>query len=523
MSERLSAFEAFEQELEEHARIERLGGRCIASIDGPARPSRQRDDARLLQEISTLLIQAGDVTALYEHILDSAIILMSSDMGSFQILDERENALRLIGWRGFHPQSAAFWDRIDLGAASTSCEEAFTSRRRIVVPDVEICDFMAGSADLDSYRLSNIRAVQSTPLVSRSGQMVGMISTHWREPHHPPEHALQLLDVLARQAADLIERTQREEELRFCASLIETSDDAIVALDFHNIITSWNKGAERIFGFTAEEAVGQPYTMLIPPDRRDEDASRIERLRRGERVEHYETVRQHKDGNKIDVAVTASAIRNAAGQVAGVSKISRDIGERKRAEAQILVLAREAEHRAKNVLATVQATVHLTQADTVESFKQVLEGRIQALANVHRLFVDTRWTGADIQALIIEELAAYSKGREAHVQLSGPNCLLEPSAAQAIAVTLHELATNAAKYGSLSVPNGRVQIEWSCEPGKPIVLRWTETDGPPVKPPKHRGFGTRVVKSIIRDQLKGEIRADWRKAGLVCEIVLPPQ
>ena len=132
-----------------------------------------------------------------------------------------------------------------------------------------------------------------------------------------------------------------------------------------------------------------------------------------------------------------------------MARQAADITERKQSEAQIAILAREAEHRAKNVLATVQATVHLTQSDTPEGLKQAIEGRIQALANVHRLFVESRWKGAELHSLAKEELGPTPKA-ETRVQIDGPKVLLEPNAAQAIAVTLHELATNAAKYGALS-------------------------------------------------------------------------
>jgi two-component sensor histidine kinase len=109
------------------------------------------------------------------------------------------------------------------------------------------------------------------------------------------------------------------------------------------------------------------------------------------------------------------------------------------------------------------------------------------------------------------------------VQISGPKCLLEPTTAQAIAVILHELTTNAAKYGALSVSEGRIQVEWSGGPGQPLVLRWIETDGPPVELATHRGFGSRVIDNVIRNQLKGKVHFDWRTEGLACEIILPPQ
>jgi HWE histidine kinase/PAS domain-containing protein len=144
----------------------------------------------------------------------------------------------------------------------------------------------------------------------------------------------------------------------------------------------------------AEEAVGKPITILIPPDRHDEEPTILERIRRGERVEHFETVRMRKHGSRVDISLTISPVKNAEGKIIGASKIARDITERTRSEAQIAILAREAEHR--DVLATVQATVHLTQSDTPEGLKQAIEGRIQALANVHRLFVESRWEGAEL-------------------------------------------------------------------------------------------------------------------------------
>ena len=131
-----------------------------------------------------------------------------------------------------------------------------------------------------------------------------MISTHWREPHQPTERALRRLDVLVRQAADLIERSRSEaalresnEQLRWLASIVECSDDAIISRTLDGIITSWNKGAERVFGYTAEEAIGRPIAFLIPSDRQNEEPEILERIRNGKRIEHYETVRQRKDGS----------------------------------------------------------------------------------------------------------------------------------------------------------------------------------------------------------------------------------
>jgi PAS domain S-box-containing protein len=305
------------------------------------------------------------------------------------------------------------------------------------------------------------------------------------------------------------------------ASIVDSSDDAIISKNLDGIITSWNKGAERVFGYAAEEVLGKPIMILIPPDCQQEEATIIGRIRHGQRIEHYETVRRRKDGSPIEISLTVSPIRNVQGEIIGASKIARDITARKQSEAQIAVLAREAEHRAKNVLATVQATVHLTQSDTPEGVKLAIEGRIQALANVHALFVQSRWMGAELNTLVAQELSPYCQDGETRVRIDGPDLLLEPNTAQTIAVTLHELATNAAKYGALSVLEGSVLIEWSRAAGGRLVLRWSETGGPPVEPPTRRGFGTRVMEGMIRGQLNGEMRFDWRREGLACEIVLP--
>ena len=305
------------------------------------------------------------------------------------------------------------------------------------------------------------------------------------------------------------------------AAIVDFSDDAIVSKDLNGVIMSWNRGAERTFGYAAEEVIGKSIMILIPPELQHEETEIIGRIRRGERVEHYETVRRGKHGNLIGVSLSVSPVRDTQGKIIGASKSARDITERKRAEEQIAILAREAEHRAKNVLATVQATVRLSQSDTADGLKEAITGRIQALTNVHRLFVQSRWTGAELRKLATEELAPYCQDGEARVQLDGASLVLEPSTAQAIAVTLHELATNAAKHGALSVAEGHVQIAWSHMADGQLMLRWSETGGPPVPELTRKGFGMRVIDSLIRAQLNGEARFDWRPQGIVCEIVLP--
>jgi PAS domain S-box-containing protein len=325
-------------------------------------------------------------------------------------------------------------------------------------------------------------------------------------------------DVTERQHIEAVLRDSAQ-RLNWLAAIVESSDDVIVSKNLDGIITSWNRGAERVFGYSAAEAVGQPITIVIPQDRQDEERTILTRIRRGERIDHFETVRQHKHGSAINVSLSVSPIKDANGKIVGASKIARDITEQKRAQELIATLGREAEHRSKNMLANVQAAVNLSHADTPEELKQAIAGRIQALANVHSLFVETRWIGADLTTIATQELAPYAEDDETRVRIDGLPVLLEPNTAQAIAITLHELATNAAKYGSLSEAHGLIALTWENLDDGRLILRWIETGGPAVHTPTRQGFGSRVIGRLI-EQLKGEVRFDWRPEGLVCEIVV---
>jgi PAS domain S-box-containing protein len=303
------------------------------------------------------------------------------------------------------------------------------------------------------------------------------------------------------------------------AAIVQFSDDAIISKDLDGIITSWNNGAERLFGYSAEEVIGKSITILMPPERQDEEGTILRLIRRGHRIEHYETVRQRKDGSLVDISLTISPLRDAEGKIIGASKIARDITERKRSEAQMSMLAREAEHRAKNLLANVMAMVQRSQADTPDGLKEAIAGRIQALAGIHSLFAKSRWTGAELGSLVKQELSPYS--RDGRTQIDGPSVMLKPDLAQAIGVVLHELATNAAKYGALSATKGQVRVAWSCAGPDQLGLRWIEAGGPHVNPPTRKGFGTHMIEAMIRGHKGGDVRLNWHAEGLRCEITLP--
>ncbi len=208
-------------------------------------------DTKQLQTISSQLIREDNINVLYEQILDATMAVMRSDMGSIQMLYPDKNELLLLVSKGLDPASAAFWEWVRSDSGST-CGVALRTGERVIVSDVETCDFIAGTADLDFYRLSKIKAVQSTPLVSRSGRIVGMISNHWLVRHQPSERDLRLLDVLARQAADLIERKQAEEALHQSKeryrNLFDLVPVAVYSCDAQGRIQEYNRSAIELWG-----------------------------------------------------------------------------------------------------------------------------------------------------------------------------------------------------------------------------------------------------------------------------------
>jgi PAS domain S-box-containing protein len=474
------------------------------------RPSRAPDYAA---ECSALLALGKELGASPDHILqklaETTLTLCGAQSAGLSLLEPG-------GERFYWPAIAGAWaDKVGGGTPRNYSPCG-------VVLDFNV-SFLLSHPEVDfDYYASAIPVVEDCLLVPFyvNSKAVGTI---WIVMHDLSRRLdsedLRLMSDLGAFAAFAYQTLASLDKIHAAAAVIESSDDAIITKNLNSIITSWNAGAERVFGYTPQEAIGRPVTMLMPADQVDEEPKILERVRRGERIDHYETVRVHKDGGLLDISLTVSPIKDASGKIVGASNIARDVTERARASAQIKFLAREAEHRTKNILATVQATIHLTEAEDTAEFKKAVEGRIRALSNVHNLFVETRWQGAELRTLVAQELQPYRRGDGTRINIDGPELLLEPSVAQTMAVVLHELATNAAKYGPLSLDGGRVAITWTFGEDGRLLLSWAETGGPPVREPTRKGFGTRVMAGMIK-QLKGHLSFDWRPEGMTCAVEL---
>jgi len=341
------------------------------------------------------------------------------------------------------------------------------------------------------------------------------------------------LDVLARQAADLIERAQvetalreSEQRLRWLASIVQSSHDPIISTDVGRIITTWNKAAELLLGYTFEEVIGRPITILIPPDRHGEDRALFQRITREERIENYETIRLRKDGSSIDVSLTVSPVRDAEGKIAGASAIYRDITERKRAEEREKMLMAELDHRVKNVLARVDMVTMSSRngSSSIDAFIRSLKGRIQSMAAAHTLLSQKGWHGVGLEALVHSQLAPYAA--DANIAIHGTDVMLTPAAIQAMGTVLHELVTNAAKYGALSVPTGRVTVSWDRKPNghaANLVFAWRECDGPSRPVEAKSGYGTRLIRELVPLELGGTVDLEFAADGVSCRIEYPLQ
>ncbi len=291
------------------------------------------------------------------------------------------------------------------------------------------------------------------------------------------------------------------------AAIIESSFDAVIAKDLNSIITDWNPAAERLFGYTAAEAVGRSITMLIPEHLRDEETEIIRRIRANERVESFETIRVRKDGRRIHVSLTVSPIRNQHGEVVGASKIARDITPAKESEARIRLLLREINHRVKNQYAVLLSLIRETgiNSESIADFQSKIRTRITGLSASHDLLVKSEWAGSTLAELVKEQLAPF--GHEEIVKVSGPLVSVAPNAVQNLGMAFHELGTNSAKYGVLSGKPGDIAVSWSVEhePEAVLNVEWRETLATPLPSPSAgtKGFGTVVLERVAPTALEG--------------------
>jgi len=315
------------------------------------------------------------------------------------------------------------------------------------------------------------------------------------------------------------EKLRQSEERRSIA--LSAGDMGSWEVDLRNGHIEWDEGPYRIFGVdpaTFKPSVERIEAMIHPEDRDKNSVAAI--VARGE-LRFQVEFRIVRPNGEVRWCYGAGIIsRDPQGMPTRMNGVTVDVTDRKRAEERQMLLAREVDHRAKNMLAVVLSVLRLTKAKSTPEFISTVEGRIHALAATHNLLSATRWQGANLRQIVDEEMAPYRADHRERVVAEGPAAMLLPATAQAVALALHELATNAAKYGALSTDTGKLQLKWSIS-SEALELEWTETGGPPAAPPSSLGFGLSIVRSSIEAQFRGGVVYDWQPTGLRCRLVIP--
>ncbi len=339
------------------------------------------------------------------------------------------------------------------------------------------------------------------------------------------------IDYFIAAVEDISARKRAEEALRLSEeryrAIVATATEAIIVIDEAGRIQSVNPACERIFGYVSSELVGKNVAILLAePDRSAHDRFIADYLRTGvakiigigREVQHL-----RKDGSVFSAELTVTEWR--AGGQRYFTGVIRDITERKRHEEQVQILLREVNHRAKNMLSLVQAIARQTVAASSEDFARRFEDRIRSLAASLDLLVKSEWQGVGLSELVRSQLAHFQDLIGTRIVLKGPPLLISASAAQTIGMALHELATNAGKYGTLSTKSGSVEIEWShgrgAEGGEVFAMSWRERGGPPVRAPSTTGFGSTVISGIVAASLNAKVEMDFPVSGFSWQLECP--
>ena len=302
------------------------------------------------------------------------------------------------------------------------------------------------------------------------------------------------IDITERKAA---EAALTESEQRYRA-LVDNASDIVATMDLDLRVTSINPAIERILGYPPEEVIGTRLSRYVPADQLAMQEKMLQRKFEGVEETRYETDLLRKDGQRCTVEINSKLILDALGQPIGVHAIARDVTERRNAEARQMLLLRELQHRTKNILAVVQSVVlnTLVGGRSVESAREAIVGRLQAIARAQEFVAAGKSGGAPLRELVEGQLASFAP----RARIDGPVIYAGAPFAQMFALVIHELATNAAKYGSLSVRDGQVFIEWKIQVdgSEPrLSFAWSERGGPPVQAPAHLGFGSRLISAAL--------------------------
>jgi PAS domain S-box-containing protein len=359
------------------------------------------------------------------------------------------------------------------------------------------------------------RATEAAGRLGR-GQLVEPISSSLEE-------ADALTGALSRAS---YERKANDAANALLAAIVSSTGDAILSMEVDGTIRTWNPAAERIFGFTAHEAIGQSAAIVVPADRADERAGIYAKIKAGQTVS-METVRKTKAGQNFHASINVAPLRSGDGTVIGICSVVHDISELKRREEQAQFLARELAHRTKNLLAVIIGMAHETARHSrdLTQFRLRFGNRLQGLARSQDLLLQKDWEGVYLNELVTAQLSPFAELGSERIAQSGPQIFLKPEAVHSIGLAIHELATNASKYGALSVPGGRVELHWTVDladdSDETLRILWRELGGPVVEAPVAKGFGRVVIEDMMNRALRAEVTLEYPPQGMVWRARIP--
>ncbi|MBP6879315.1 MAG: PAS domain S-box protein [Phenylobacterium sp.] len=489
----------------------------------------------LLNRVMRTLSGDLDLDRIVQEATDSATHLAGAKFGAFfyNVLDDDGERYQLFALSG---AAAEDFEGFGLPRNTDLFGPTFRGEEVIRLDDVHLDPRYGQSAPYFGLPRGHLPVVSylAAPVVSRSGEVRGGLFFGHDLPGIFTQEDEDLISAIAAQTAiamdnaallaakqrEIDQRRQAEFAAQRLAAIVESSEDAILGKDLNGTITSWNAAAERLLGYGADDVVGKSVMMLVPTERLEEEARILAKIRTGERVPPFETVRLCKSGDELPVSLSVSPVRNSEGRIIGASTIARDISERRDAEARQELLVREMDHRIKNLftLAGSLVTLSARQATDPAHLASIVRERLASLARAHSLTLANRdEVGSNTLHTLIATILSPYDGVGDRVAIEGPDVVLCGEAVTALAMLLHELASNAAKYGALSTDAGHIKV--ACvERGDRFDLVWTERDGPAVTNDVAEGFGSKLMGATVKGRLDGEIVREWRPDGLVVRI-----
>ena len=490
-----------------------------AVAEGAASRSAERrlEEQTALYRFTDRLYRAESDRDVYEAALDAILSALNCDRASILLFDA-DAVMSFVAWRGLSEgyrravNGHSPWKMGDRDPAA------------IFVKDIRL----SGESETlkETIEEEGIRGLAFIPLVA-DGYVIGKFMTYYAAPHETTPAEADLALTIARQLGFAIER-------RRVADVLQRTDERLrIATQAGKLgLWDWDVEADRIvwtdsifamYGMAKAEMsqTFEEWISRVHPEDRQRVETAIRKALRDEAPYETELRTVRPDGGSTWIFTSASVVRED-GKAVRMVGASVDITERKQAEAQRDLLIAELNHRVKNTLATVMSIARqsFVNGRTAEETRQTFSGRIQALAQTHSRLADANWAGVPFETIVLDELKPYRHEDGSNIRTAGPRITFSPKSAVVLGMALHELATNAAKYGALSTRAGVVDVGWAAGNGR-LAVTWSERGGPAVAPPKRTGFGRVMIERALTADLRGKVDLDFAPQGLTCRIELP--